>query len=846
MENSLMSNVDGGLTIDNEAFVVVSPPRKMPKFKIEMVDGNKVFTPSKPSPLTPSLSSTSQLMSNENSSSSINALHERGFRAASEKLKQKKTDMEHDDSVTATVEMQDRRSTKQSQKRPKKKANQDVRRLKPKTKSAGELEIAATHLKDAFHGRQPVAKRDLSFIRRYNRFYSASLGWIQMLIFGIYLGLIFFEKPAVYAISPAFTVPVETLCVLFFMWRTYEYYKLTPSTNFWKEGKARALVIINILTFLDIVLHTVTFSVGYEAIPRWSRVIRPLFIINLSLYRSLRQAFRSVRKTIWAILHVMTLLFISMFLFAILFKELFEAKEIVDKSGNIYFEGYGDSMWNLYVTLSTSNFPDVMMPGWYEYGVGVPLLFMSFLLITKYVLEGILLAVVYQNYSLYMQQDTKKMLQDRKENLTLCFEKIANNSPTITFVEWSLLLESFGSKKEFTHGRMWLLWCGLDSENVGSVNVEQFQQTISVLMCSYDSVSSQQNVFTRHIPKVYNSKMSTRLRNMVKHRGFEWVFNIVIVITIVFMIADVEHIALDTAFIALFSVEILLKVYALGFRNFSRSNWNKYDCFCVGGAIIGLAYTTLSEQENTTAVDFLITLRVFRLTRIINRFPRFRVIIDTISQIMPAISSYGVMIVLVFYSFSAVGMWAYGGLICTEGNFSNHTGSVFDVGSPYYLGLHHCNAQLEGSEYAGGGYYNNNFNDYMHATITLFELMVVNQWHVIVEGFAIVSGHVVLTRLFFIVFHLFVVVVMINIFMAFILEAFLHVMIDEKMRQDEADGTIATGDVELTIEARLQRIMKEEIETSPELSKEFSLIEIKKSRRLVVLVERMFATESTA
>ena len=60
---------------------------------------------------------------------------------------------------------------------------------------------------------------------------------------------------------------------------------------------------------------------------------------------------------------------------------------------------------------------------------------------------------------------------------------------------------------------------------------------------------------------------------------------------------------------------------------------------------------------------------------------------------------------------------------------------LFRSGSPFYIDLHRGNPKLEGSEFAGDGYFLNNFNDVFSAYITLFELTVVNQWHVLVEGY---------------------------------------------------------------------------------------------------------------
>ena len=45
---------------------------------------------------------------------------------------------------------------------------------------------------------------------------------------------------------------------------------------------------------------------------------------------------------------------------------------------------------------------------------------------------------------------------------------------------------------------------------------------------------------------------------------------------------------------------------------------------------------------------------------------------------------------------------------------------------------------LQKSDFAVDGYCSNNFNDLFSAFVTLFELMAVNQWHVVAQGHVLV------------------------------------------------------------------------------------------------------------
>ena len=55
-----------------------------------------------------------------------------------------------------------------------------------------------------------------------------------------------------------------------------------------------------------------------------------------------------------------------------------------------------------------------------------------------------------------------------------------------------------------------------------------------------------------------------------------------------------------------------------------------------------------------------------------------------------------------------------------------------------------------------------NFNNMANAFVTLFTLMVVNQWHVIAQGFVLVTSK--WARIYFFTFHMVVVILVLNIF----------------------------------------------------------------------------------
>jgi two pore calcium channel protein len=67
-------------------------------------------------------------------------------------------------------------------------------------------------------------------------------------------------------------------------------------------------------------------------------------------------------------------------------------------------------------------------------------------------------------------------------------------------------------------------------------------------------------------------------------------------------------------------------------------------------------------------------------------------------------------------------------------------------------------------------YIYNNFNDFPSGLVTLFELMVVNNWWVIAEMYVDVTSK--WSRLFFALFYFLAVLIVLNLLVAFVLDMF--------------------------------------------------------------------------
>jgi voltage-gated sodium channel len=108
-----------------------------------------------------------------------------------------------------------------------------------------------------------------------------------------------------------------------------------------------------------------------------------------------------------------------------------------------------------------------------------------------------------------------------------------------------------------------------------------------------------------------------------------------------------EH--LDQLILGVFVLEILLKLYAFGFR-FFRNAWNLFDFAIVAIAVIPAA----------GAFSVFRTIRILRTLRLIKNVPKLRVIIEALIKSIPSIGWIMILLMTVFYIFAVLATNLYG------------------------------------------------------------------------------------------------------------------------------------------------------------------------------------------
>ncbi|XP_027138515.1 LOW QUALITY PROTEIN: two pore segment channel 3 [Larimichthys crocea] len=636
-------------------------------------------------------------------------------------------------------------------------------------KSKEDFDLASIYVSDAQYNRNIFFDTSPQAVRLYLR-YNHWLPQVMLYVFILVdLSLALFEEPAVLHVPTWATMLVELLCLLVFTIRLVHYAKVIPRDKFWKDPKNICIIVILMLTLVDMIIYGALKATNCYAV-RWSRVLRPLLLVNVTEGRQLRRAFRSIRNA----LPQTSTSFLS-FMFSLLCSHLRLLKLLGQRGlktidGSPYFFNYLDIVFDLYVLVTTANSPDVMMPA-YNASFVFAIFFILYILINTYIFMSVFLAVVYNNYKKYLKEEVRQLVRAKRHKMVRAFavlqeQREEGGEPVVTQANWNQVVRLV--QPDISNAHRELLWSVSDDKNQGCIGKVAFVQLADLLNIEVITLKSRPHPLQSMCPALYLSAPSRLLCRLVQHRAFVIVYDLIILVNAVFIGLDEENPLIGNSewvFLALYLLEIVLKLYVFEPRAFfsRHSFWNWFDTIIVVSAliatIINSAMTASGGYTSRQILDIVFILRVLRLIRVVDSIKRFRAIINTLIRIGPAILTFGQLIVVVYYIFAMVGMELFKGRVKFYGEDSSDPEKA-------YCG----NILLKGTAFAQLNYCKNNFNNVVSSFILLVELTVVNQWHVLSSGFASVTH--ASARIFFVLFHIVVVIVIINIFVAFVLEAF--------------------------------------------------------------------------
>ena len=130
----------------------------------------------------------------------------------------------------------------------------------------------------------------------------------------------------------------------------------------------------------------------------------------------------------------------------------------------------------------------------------------------------------------------------------------------------------------------------------------------------------------------------------------------------------------------IFTIEMILKLISLGKKYFD-DGWNRFDFVIISGTNI-FAIIGLFVPQSGAIASFLRLLRVCRLFRLINRVKKLRTLFNTLIVSLPSIVNIGTLILLLFFIYAVIGMQLFSFIPNNEevdehANFRSFTSSMF-------------------------------------------------------------------------------------------------------------------------------------------------------------------------
>lgn len=516
------------------------------------------------------------------------------------------------------------------------------------------------------------------------------------------------------------TYSVEAFIVVFFLCMNF----LRNSYNVKSRTSKARFVAINILCILALAdIIQVLVTEGRPYISHFARVI--LFVLYLRMVRdSLLRVYMSIQKA----RYILVLLILHVFVFGwmghLLFRDMYSDPE--------YFYTLQDSLWSMLILLSTANFPDVMLPA-YKENQAYCIFFIFYLVVGLLVLQRLMLAVIYNDYKNHIRATVEKFFYSESDE-----GDPKNQLYKLTHIESKYsakLLERFTKRATFS-------------------NILLYKQSI---------VNEDSHIIIKKFPTLYN-KYSDKLDSILSHFLYEFSINIILIGNgLVYFLIDTDDESRVESWCygqipinILLLVEVLCITFIIGPMAYMKSLWKVVWMLMILGSFVLMIVFGFSEIERDSVfvvMTYIGLLRMWRILRILNCVEKYRIIFNTLIDLIPTFVHLLSVILVIFYVFSLVGQELFGGLIYEE-----NSDLVDPVVPPSYV--------------------YNNFNDFVSGVVTLFELLIINNWWVIAKNFVNATSKT--SRIFFGVFFIIAVLVVFNLFLAFIMD-----MLDSQMKYQQ-------------------------------------------------------------
>ncbi len=626
---------------------------------------------------------------------------------------------------------------------------------------------AVTFVQDAILARDVGHRMDPTFLS-YFRFYKMTRT-VCAVVAVLYLLLSWLERPASFQfLTPWQCLAAEAvILVILGSQAAFEVYAYSP------EGFGRYLAaspgwrVIELLVLVLNIADACTFAYqlqvhGREDFPRFSRVLRPFYCLNVN------DVTRDQGKLIFMTLGEMApkLFTIVSFVgfFSIIGFLIFYGGTTLD--GQPYFDTYFTSFTELFVTLTSSNFPDVMLPALKE-STAYSAFFVVYIVLGALVGLQIVLGF---NYTIFRSLRDKEEAEDaerREAALALAFEQLSTRDrdggdhKSISRMRFMQLFRHF--RPEMTQEDGARAFEKMDVDGSNSIDIGEFEVLADTLFLSFKApVAPVKPTYARIWLFMHSNLWQGIMSGVVLGAGAVNVWTLQVAKTV---FSPRWPFFLDLTILGFFCLDLCIKMVALGPRRMLKSFWGVFDLTIVLISVIAKIVIEIvfgnrpdlfaaagSSPERIQDVRFIIlryacVLRSLKILMALSIVRPLRNLSVTVASLSPVLFKFVYVIALAFYSFSALAVEMFRGALDPVANPSLLTTEYYTRGYAEFL----------------------TFDTFAKSTLTHFVLLQLNGWEIIMYSVSTTTSRYAV--IYFIAFYLIVVVILLNLTVAFLLDS---------------------------------------------------------------------------
>ncbi|CAN6443653.1 unnamed protein product [Victoria cruziana] len=321
----------------------------------------------------------------------------------------------------------------------------------------------------------------------------------------------------------------------------------------------------------------------------------------------------------------------------------------------------------------------------------------------------------------------------------------------------------------------------LDDSGDFKINLDEFYDLCFAISLQFQKEASP-SWFEKY-PSFYHSASIEYLKGFVRSSKFGYIIFSILVLNLVTVIIettlDIENNSsqkfwqkVEFFFGWIYVLEMALKVFSYGFDDYWKEVPNRFDFAVTWVIVIGetISFTAphgLDFLSNGEWIRYLLIARMLRLTRLLMHVHRYKAFMATFFTLIPNLMPYLGTVFCVLCIYCSLGVQLFGGLV--------------------YLG----NPKLETTDLWDDDYLLFNFNDYPNGMVTLFNLLVMGNWQAWMQSYVELTG-TSWAIVFFASFYVITVLMLLNLIVAFVLEAFFAEMelesIEDVNRKDKSSS----------------------------------------------------------